>query len=45
VEEKNALLKSVLSRVIYSKTSRERWATGSDLSLDLIPRISVDSHR
>jgi len=45
LEEKNALLKSVLSRVIYSKTSRERWATGSDLRLDLIPRISVDSHR
>ena len=44
VEEKNALLKTVLSRVIYSKSTRERWSTGSDLRLDLIPRISFGSH-
>lgn len=42
--EKNALLKTVLSRVIYSKTNRDRWGQGSDLHLDLIPRISFDSH-
>ena len=43
-EEQNALLKTVLSRVIYTKTSRERWSSGSDLHLDLIPRISFPSH-
>ena len=37
--EKNALLKSVLSKVVYSKSSRERWATGSDMHIDLFPRI------
>ena len=36
-EEKNALLRSVLSKVIYRKTRRERWSGGSDLSLTLIP--------
>ncbi len=45
VEEKNALLKTVLSKVIYSKTNRERWGTGSDLHLDLIPRLLFTSHR
>ncbi len=39
VEEKNALLKSVLSRVDYLKTNRERWGLGSDMSLTLYPRI------
>jgi len=43
--EKNALLKSVLSRVNYSKTNRDRWGTGSDLQLELIPRLSFGSHR
>ena len=37
--EKNALLKSVLSRVEYSKTSRERWSSGSDMHIDIFPRI------
>ena len=43
--EKNALLKTVLSRVIYSKTNRDRWGSGSDLHLDLIPRITFAPHR
>ena len=37
--EKNALLKSVLSKVVYSKTSRERWGNGSDMHIDLFPRL------
>ena len=44
-EEQNALLKSVLSRVNYHKTNRDRWGAGSDLQLELIPRLSFDSHR
>lgn len=43
--EQNALLKSVLSRVTYSKTNRDRWKGGSDLHLDLIPRFFPASHR
>lgn len=43
--EKNALLKTVLSRVEYTKTNRDRWGAGSDLRLDLIPRISFPVHR
>lgn len=38
-EEKNALLRSVLSKVSYHKTRRERWAGGSDLALILYPVI------
>lgn len=43
--EKNALLKTVLSRVNYTKTNRDRWGSGSDLRLDLVPRISSATHR
>jgi len=44
-EEKNALLRSILSRIVYSKTSRERWSGGSDMRLELFPRIvSKDFH-
>lgn len=35
--EKNELLKSLLSKVVYRKSRRERWAGGSDLSLTLYP--------
>ena len=38
-EEKNALLRSVLSKVSYHKTRRERWTGGSDLSLTLFPVV------
>lgn len=38
-EEKNALLRSVLEKVVYRKTRRERWAGGSDLSLTLYPIV------
>ena len=38
-EEKNALLRSVLSCVTYNKTRRERWHGGSDLSLTLHPIV------
>ena len=38
-EEKNALLRSVLSSVTYHKTRRERSRTGSDLSLTLHPLL------
>lgn len=37
--DKNALLRSVLSRVVYHKTRRERWTGGSDLSLTLVPIV------
>jgi len=37
--EKNALLRSVLERVVYSKSTRERWSGGSDLTLTLFPRV------
>lgn len=43
--EKNALLRTVLSRVEYTKTSRERSRSGSDLHIDLYPRIFSASHR
>ena len=43
--EKNALLKTVLSRVEYTKTNRDRWGSGSDLHLDLIPRLPFTPHR
>lgn len=38
-EEKNALLRSVLSKVTYHKTRRSRWSGGSDLSLTLYPIV------
>jgi hypothetical protein len=37
--EKNDLLRTVLARVSYHKTRRERWTGGSDLSLTLVPRV------
>lgn len=38
-EERNALLRSVLDHVVYTKTRRERWTGGSDMQLTLFPRI------
>ena len=38
-EEKNKLLRTVLEKVVYRKTQRERWAGGSDLSLTLFPVV------
>lgn len=38
-EEKNALLRTVLEKVVYHKTRRERWSGGSDLSLTLYPIV------
>jgi DNA invertase Pin-like site-specific DNA recombinase len=37
--QKNALLKSVLEKVEYTKTSRTRWKNGSDMRLVLYPRL------
>lgn len=38
--EKNELLKSVISRVVYKKTVRERWSPGgSDMTLTITPRF------
>ncbi len=42
-EERNSLLRSVLDHVDYSKTSRERWGEGSDMSLDLFPKLPFPS--
>lgn len=44
-EEKNTLLRTVLEKVLYTKTSRERWGSGSDMQLHLFPRIPYDPHR
>lgn len=38
-QEKNDLLRTVLSKVLYHKTRRERWTGGSDLELTLIPIV------
>lgn len=38
-EEKNLLLKSVLSKVIYHKTQRLRSKAGSDMQISLVPII------
>lgn len=38
-KEKNDLLRTVLSRITYHKTRRERWTGGSDLTLTLVPRV------
>ena len=38
-QEKNDLLRTVLSKVVYHKTRRERWAGGSDLTLTLYPVV------
>lgn len=44
-EEKNTLLRTVLDKVVYTKTTRERWASGSDMQLHLYPRLPFPSHR
>lgn len=38
-EEKNALLRTVLEKVVYHETRRDRWAGGSDLSITLYPIV------
>lgn len=38
-DEQNALLRTVLARVEYKKTTRARWGDGSDLSLTLFPLV------
>ena len=38
-KEKNTLLRSVLEKVIYHKTSRARWRPGSDLTVTLVPKF------
>lgn len=45
-EEKNALLKSVLDHVTYTKSKRLRWAasSGSDMEITLHPRLPHISH-
>ena len=45
-EEKNALLKSVLDHVTYTKSKRLRWtnAPGSDMEITLHPRLPHISH-
>ncbi len=42
--ERNALLSSVLSKVIYHKTTNLRWSDESDLSLTLYPIIPSSYH-
>ena len=37
-EEKNALLKSVLEKVLYKKTQRDRWG-GNGMQLELFPLL------
>jgi len=44
-EEKNALLKSVLEKAVYKKSRRARSAGGSDMTLDLYPRLPSTYHR
>jgi len=43
-EEKNALLRTVLDHVEYTKTNRERWGNGSDMRLKLYPAIPYKPH-
>lgn len=38
-QEKNDLLKTVLERIVYTKTTRVRSKAGSDLSIVLYPRL------
>ena len=42
--ERNALLRSVLDKVVYTKTNRTRWTGGSDMQLSLYPRIPTSPH-
>ena len=41
VQERNELLKTVLEKVEYRKTRRERWKGGGDMTLTLFPRLPV----
>lgn len=38
-ETKNKLLKSVLDKVIYKKTTNQRWNTENDLTLTIYPKL------
>ena len=38
-ETKNNLLKSVLDKVIYKKTTNQRWNTENDLTLTIYPKL------
>ncbi|WP_087066422.1 recombinase family protein [Intestinibacillus massiliensis] len=40
-EEKNRLLTSVLEKVIYMKTTNNRWSTENDMELTIFPRFSL----
>lgn len=42
-QQRNDLLRSVLEKVEYSKTCRERWGDGSDMQLRLFPRLPYNS--
>ncbi len=38
-KEKNDLLKSVLQKVIYTKTRRNRWKGGGDMKIVILPKL------
>ena len=38
-EDKNRLLKSVIEKVVYSKTTNQRWSTENDLTLTIYPKL------
>lgn len=38
-KEKNELLRSVLQKVIYTKTSRASWKSGSDMKVIIFPKL------
>lgn len=38
-KEKNDLLRSVLQKVVYTKTTRARWKGGSDMEIVLYPKL------
>ncbi len=38
-EAKNRLLKSVIEKVVYSKTTNQRWSTENDLTLTIYPKL------
>lgn len=38
-ETKNRLLKSVLDKVVYSKTTNQRWSKENDLTLTIYPKL------
>lgn len=39
--ERNALLKQVIDRIDYHKTTKQRWSAESDLSVTIHPKISA----